>query len=183
MAVLVRLNKHFMEEETLDTEVLNSEENLDSNQETEVVGNEELAKVKEIADNQRIRAEKAERELKALKKPVQAEKETPKNESLNLKDIRALQDVPDEDVDEVMDFAKYKGISIAEAKTNPVIKTLLHTRKEERKTAEATSTGVERKRNNANSDSALMDKVDNQSLADEDMEKAADLVFRSYGKK
>lgn len=63
---------------------------------------------------------------------------TPKNE-LSLKDIRALQDVHDDDVDQVTDYAKFKSISVAEAKKDPVIQSFLKTKTEERKIAEATN--------------------------------------------
>lgn len=91
---------------------------------------EKAKKAEEIAKNQEIRAKKAEA---AAKKPQ--EKETPKND-LSLKDIRALQDVHDDDVDDVVEYAKFKGVTIAEAKNSSVIQSLLKTRLEERKTAE-----------------------------------------------
>ncbi len=75
---------------------------------------------------------------------------------MSLKDIRALQDVADEDVDEVLDFAKYKGISVAEAKASPVMQTLLRTRGEERATANASSTGNSKKGSKRNSGSELL---------------------------
>src|SRR4030067_1131281 len=53
-------------------------------------------------------------------KEANAVETTPKN-NYSLQDIRALQDVHDDDVEEIVDFAKYKKISIAEAKINPVI--------------------------------------------------------------
>jgi len=156
---------------------LNVEETLDSNQETnEEVDDTEakLSKAEEIAKNQRIRAEKAEAELKALKKPQpKVETETPKNEGMSLKDIRALQDVADEDVDEVLDFAKYKGISVAEAKANPVIQTLLKTRQEERATANASSTGNSKKGTKRNSGEEILNNFKQGKVpeSDEDIAK------------
>jgi hypothetical protein len=173
-------------ENELDTEVLNSEENLDSNQETEEVvyqDNSELVKAKEIAENQRIRAEKAERELKALKKPVQTEKETPKNEGMSAKDVIAIRDLHEADLEFVMAEAKLRGKTIAEVKANPYIQNTLKVMAEERKTAEAVNTGSARKNNSKSSDEALMERVDSQQLSKEEMERAADLIFRSYGKK
>lgn len=127
---------------------------------------EKAAKAEEIARNQKIRAEKAEAEAK---KP----KESKKEDNLNLKDIRALQDVPDEDIDEVVDFAKYKNISIAEAKANPVMQTLLRTRAEERKTAQATATSGTRKTNVTNSVNDLLKKADSYELGQDEMRDAA----------
>ncbi len=57
-----------MEDELENIDSLDDDETLDSNQENEDFdeGNEELTKAQEIAKNQRIRAEKAEAELKNL---------------------------------------------------------------------------------------------------------------------
>jgi hypothetical protein len=46
--------------------------------------------------------------------------------------------VPEEDVSEVVDYAKLKGITIAQALKTPVIKTILSEKAEERTTADAT---------------------------------------------
>lgn len=99
----------------------------------------EFVKQTELASNQKIRAEKAEALAKQLKKPE--EKDPPKTPELNLKDIRALQDVHDDDVDEVVEYAKFKGITVAEAKKLDVIKNLLTIKEEQRKTAQATIIG------------------------------------------
>jgi len=96
------------------------------------------------------------------------EKETPKNEGMSLKDIRALQDVDDEDVDEVLDFAKYKGISVAEAKASPVMQTLLKTRTEERATANASSTGNSKKGSKRNSGAELLNNFKQGKVSEND---------------
>ena len=79
-----------------------------------------------------------------IKKPqpkVETKTETKEvaKESYSLSDIRALNDVPDEDVADVVEYAKFKGITIAEAKKTSVIKTLLAENAENRKVAEATN--------------------------------------------
>ena len=103
----------------------------------------EFAKQEELASNQKIRDEKAEALEKQLKNQPEKkeEPETPKTPEMSLKDIRALQDVHDDDVDEVIEYAKFKGISVAEVKKSPVIQAHLRTREEERKTAAATNIG------------------------------------------
>lgn len=63
-----------MEEELDDQESLEPEDDQESNLED---GSEELTKAQELAKNQKIRAEKAEAELKKLKQ--QAENKTPEN--------------------------------------------------------------------------------------------------------
>lgn len=105
---------------------------------------EELIKALELADNQKIRAEKAERKNK---KTFQTDDGTSKNSKDNeqefvssLKDIRALSDVHDDDVETLMDLAKFKGISITEAKKDSYIMNYLRTKNEERATAQVSNT-------------------------------------------
>lgn len=163
-----------MEEDIVQPEDLNLDEAQDSTPDES--GDDEvsmkLKKAEEIAENQRIRAEKAEQQLKALKnKP--AEKENSKKQGFDLKDIRALQDVPDEDVDDVTEYAKFKGISIAEAKKSPVVQTLLKTRAEERATAQAANTGVMRKGATKVSHETILNDFNNGVVSekDEDVQK------------
>lgn len=70
---------------------------------------------------------------------------TPKSEekgNLSSKDIIAINraNIHEDDLDEIVDYAKYKKISIAEALKSSVITTLLNDKAEQRKTAEATNT-------------------------------------------
>lgn len=102
---------------------------------------EKAKKAEEIAKNQEIRAKKAEAEAKKPK-----EKETPKNESsLSLKDLRALQNVHDDDVEKVEKWAKAEGISIAEAVKDPIMQQYFKVRNEERQTANATNVAPARR--------------------------------------
>src|ERR1035437_775035 len=127
-------NSNTAEEEVLET----------SNEES---GNEletRLAKAEELANNYKIRAEKAERiaklakggesEAKVILKPVAGE--------LTTKDLYALIDakVPEDDIEEVREYAQLKKISIAEALKSNVVKTILGDKAEQRKTAEGTNT-------------------------------------------
>lgn len=106
----------------------------------------------EIALDQRLRAKKAEKDLKD-NPPVEKETpikpveiETPKND-FSPKDYLALSQagVPADDLDEVTDFAKYKGITIAEALKTSYIQTTLKEKSEERTTANATNTKTGRR--------------------------------------
>ena len=102
----------------------------------------EYSKAEELANNQKIRAEKAEALAKQLKIKPEEKPEAPKTpEPMSLKDIRALQDVHDDDVDELVEYAKFKGVSVAEVKKNPVIQAHLKVKAEERTTAQATNIG------------------------------------------
>jgi len=171
MAGLNCLNNYFMEEDNVQLENENLDETQDSNLESEGEDNGELTKAQDIAKNQRIRAEKAEaklKELKATDKPAKEEKETPKNENYTLKDIRALNDVHDEDVEEVTEYAKFKGISIAEAKNSTVIKNLLKDNNETRATANATSTGTTKRTNRKDSDETLLNDFATGKVPDTD---------------
>ncbi len=158
----------------------NSELEQTENAEVEDVDalKEKLTKAEELAKNQKIRAEKAEAEAKKLKVVQPQEKETPKND-LSLKDIRALQDVHDDDVDEVIEFAKFKGISIAEAKKLPAIQSLLSTKEEFRKTAQAANTGGGRKGTSKVTGEDLLEKFNQGQVPekDEDIEKLIEARF------
>lgn len=110
-------------------------------------------------------------------------KESTKSPNMDLKDIRALQDVHDDDIEEVIEFSKYKKISVAEAKRHPAVQSLLKTRVEERASALAASTQVSR-RNNTNSSGAILNKVKNQEdMTDEEMQLAVQATLAELKKK
>jgi len=110
-------------------------------------------------------------------------KESTKSPSMDIKDIRALQDVHDDDIEEVVEFSKFKKISIADAKRNPAIQSLLKTRAEERASALAASTQVSR-RNKANSSENILNKVKNEEdMSDEEMQMAVQATLAELKKK
>lgn len=129
-------NSNTTEEEVLETS------NDDSNDESESVDElkARLAKAEELANNQKIRAEKAE-------KIAKGKTETQVTTQMSTRDLLALVSagVHEEDIAEVEEYAKFKGISIAEAIKAPMVKTLLNEKQEVRKTAQATNTGNVRK--------------------------------------
>lgn len=138
-----------------------------------------IKKAEEYAQNQKIRAEKAEKELKALKNTPK-EKETPTNITKDIKDLRALQDIEDDEaVEELVSFAEFKKIPIHEAKRHPVMQNYLKVHAEEKATAEATSMNTGRGRvNSQTSDQTLIDQVNQGTIRDEDIEKAAQARLR-----
>ena len=166
-----------MENETDTVESLNPQGEVapetteDVSQETSATY-EDFLKAQELAKNQKIRAEKAEKELKALKGQLTEKLETPKND-FSIKDFKALSDVHDDDVDEVVDYAKFKGISIAEAKKNPIIRNLLKEKEEMRQTAQATNTGSAKRGTSKLSDDTLLEQLETGDLKEENIEKAA----------
>ena len=130
------------EEVTLDvTEDTALEENAEESVE-EVKA--KLLKAEELAKNYKIRAEKAEKLVKPNK--VETKVEAPKV-SMSNHDFLALVNakIHEDDIVEVEDYAKFKGISIAEALKISTVKTLLAEKEEMRKVANATNTGNARR--------------------------------------
>ena len=129
----------------------------------------ELAKEAELANNYKVRAEKAEALAKQLKIKPEEKPESPKTpEPLSLKDIRALQDVHDDDVDQVTEYAKFKNISVAEAKKLPEMQALLRTKQEERETAQATNTGGGKRATSKNTPEAILERAESGQLPEDD---------------
>jgi hypothetical protein len=168
-------------QESLNLEGEQEASNLDEQRAQEPVGEDELVKAKELAKNYKIRAEKAEKELKSFKeketpkKPL--ENEAPKNFSIKdlktFKDLRALQDVHDDDVEELIDYANRKGISISEAKDKSFVKSFLKEQEEIRQTAQATSTGSSKRTSSKMSDDILLEKAEKGELKDDEFTRAA----------
>jgi hypothetical protein len=119
--------------ESLKTSVAENEAKLADERK---VKDEELVKTKEIADNYKIRAEKAEKEAKLGK-------DKDKEEQLTAKDALAFIEakVSSEDYDEVIRISKILGKTPAEALKDKTTQAILATRAEERRTANTTQTG------------------------------------------
>ena len=98
-----------------------------------------LAKAEELANNYKIRAEKAEKAkvAPAPNKPaVQATAYTLEDQIAILK-----ADVPVEDISVVQEYANFKKIPLAEAVKSPIVKAELAERKELRTSAQAANVG------------------------------------------
>lgn len=103
----------------------------------------------------------------------------PKGDSLSSMDTIALINakVATDDIPEVVDYAKLKGISIAEALETPIVKTLLKESNEERATANATNTGPTRRGSQKPTAGNMLDKASKTGElpeSDEDMAALAD---------
>lgn len=146
-------------------------------------------------DNMRKRAEKAESSLKESKSagektpikqtgektPIKSSGEgTPTTPQYSLQDIRALNDVHDDDIEVIQDWAKFKGISVAEAKKESHIQNLLRTREEERKTAKASNTGKGRGGTSKVSGKSLHSKFMEKGEIPEDDEEMKKLAEARY---
>ena len=131
----------------------------------------EAEKAKELAENYKIRAEKAE---KASKGDFKGEK-TPKNkegEELSSRDIIALTNanIAVDDIDVVLDYAKFKKISVAEALKSSVVKATLAENEEHRKTAAATNTGAGRRGVQQKSEDSLLSEFKSGKVPETDDE-------------
>lgn len=137
----------------------------------------EAEKAKELAENYKIRAEKAE---KASKNGNSEGEKTPKNErneEMSSRDIIALTkaNIADEDIDVVLDYAKFKKISVAEALKSSVVKATLAENEEHRKTAAATNTGTGRRGVQQKSEDVLLSEFKSGKVpeTDDEMERLA----------
>ena len=116
-------NSTQQEEEVLET----SHEETNYEQETSENTEElkaRLEKAEELAKNYKIRAEKAE---KANKTKVEVASKPQSNGDLSSKDLYALMEakVAQDDIDEVIEYANLKKISVSEALKSNVVKSIL----------------------------------------------------------
>lgn len=130
-----------------------------------------------VAIGQKIKHREAEEELRK-KVGEEPPKKEPQKEEFSPKDYLALSQagVPAEDLDEVTDFAKFKGITLAEALKTPYIKTTLKERAEERQTAQATNTGAGRPGTSKPSGESLLEKFSYKGEIPDTDEGIAELV-------
>lgn len=103
----------------------------------------EYATQTQIAADQKVRAEKAEKGDKPKPADAKAEGDEPK---LSTTDFYALTNakVPEEDIAEVQEYAQLKKISVADALKSPIVKGILKEKAEIRATADATQTRATR---------------------------------------
>ena len=145
--------------------ITENEDSLNTEEEETSKNDEGEKDFEQLYENQKVRAEKAEKENKTLK----AEKPTPKKEedetskqtsNYSVKDFRALNNVEDDDVDKVTDYAeKFHNGSIHEAMKDTDLGAILRNRKEERKTAAASNTGGGKRGSSSASGKALLSKA------------------------
>lgn len=158
---------------------------LDNNTEEEVVEEEldveqllaEKKKAEELAHNYKIRAEKAEAQNKKPKPQA-----TQSQSSLTVYDTIALMNAKvteAEDIKEVEEYARFKGISVSEALKSGVVKTLLSEKAETRRTAQATNTGKARAGSATISDDVLLKSASQGKLPDD----PASLVAARFNRK
>lgn len=147
---------------------------------------QEADKQKELANNYKIRAEKAELEIKKGKKPADAGGEDSKKESdLTPTDLYALMNakVPEEDVEEVTKAAKLLGKTVSEALKDNVVKSILSRRVEERETANVANTGNTRRTNPAISGQKLLEDLSKGEVPKPGSKEAETLFWAKRGGK
>ena len=117
----------------------------------------DLAKAKELAENYKIRAEKAEK----AKQPARAETAT-----VSLQDQYALlqANVALEDLDEVQEYAKFKKITIADALKSQTLKAILAEKKEQRDSAAAANISASKRTTGKVTDDAILSKASKGEL-------------------
>jgi hypothetical protein len=137
---------------------------------------ERLAKAEELANNYKIRAEKAEKLAKSVKTETTS-KPSPTAGELSTKDLYALMEakVPEQDVEKVQEIAKLKGISVAEAIKLPLTKQILSDEAEQRNSASAANVGASKRSSNKITDEILLAKAQKGELptSDEDLMRLA----------
>lgn len=151
------------QEETVDLDTTEVDE---SSNEEEFDWKAEATKQKQIAENQRIRAEKAERKGKVVTSQTAQKADSPSS----TKDLYALMEakVPLDDVSEVEDYAKYKGISITEALKTQAVRSILNEKAEARNVSQATNTGVSKRSSSRPSDDMLLSNARKGIMPDSD---------------
>lgn len=172
-----------MEDENIvNADTSNGEEELDldlsNDTEEDAKSDDDVETLKEQNKKLFARAKKAEGfEFKDGKwvKPVVDKKPETKvepSQELSAKDalLLAKANVDIEDVDEVVDFAKYRKITIAEALQNNTLRAILTDSQEKRKTALATQTSGTRK-TTAPTIEALTEKAQKGELSESEIDK------------
>jgi len=119
-------------------------ENTEQEQEENLDGHDEVEELRK--QNKSLGAQKDHWRKLAQTKNDAPEDSTAKGD-LSSKDLLSVMraNVHDDDLDEVIEFAKFKGISVSEAMNNDVVKTILSNNVEFRKTANTANTANARK--------------------------------------
>jgi len=127
---------------------------------------------------------KAILERNKSKKPEMRVDSAKKIGDINTRDLYALFDakVPEDDVEEVREYAQLKKISIADALKTNLVKTILSDKAEMRKTASASNVGTARRSSGKVSDEVLLSKASKGEMP-EDVEDINRLVRARWGVK
>jgi hypothetical protein len=172
---------NYEDEEVVETE--SPEVELEEVEDTEEVESE-TEEVEEAVDWE-ARAKKAEQTIINAKNKKAPREEAPaaKTDSkLSIFDQKAIFNADietQEDLDEILDYADRKGISVADALKSTVIKATLNENAEIRNSAKAVNTGTGRRASGTVTDAQLMANATNGKMpsSDEDIAKLARMRF------
>lgn len=142
----------------------------------------ENAKLKKAYEDQKRRAEIAEGKAKSAK-PQAAQAQTGTNTPLTVKDGFALAkaNVNDEDIDDVLEYASFKKISVADALKSPVVKNMLAEKEEFRTSQNVSTTATARRASPKVTDDTILENARNGKL--DDSEDSIRALFRARMKK
>lgn len=165
----------------------NDEQKQDTSEEVEVDDEKESLKEK----LKTMEAQKNHWRDKATKKSSSDEKdedddtEDSTSTKITIKDQQALlrNNVHEDDIDEVVEYAAFKKISVSEALKSDVIKTTLSNKAEFRKTAETSNTSSAKKGASKVSDDTLVSKLSKGEVPEKGSEEAERLFWAKRGGK
>lgn len=169
-------NEHEIIDSQNDTETTENQMEVDldlSEETTESESVEELKKKINTLEAQKNHWKEKANKTKDEKSEVKSQsKPEAESVSISAKDalLMAKFDIDIEDVDEVVDFANYRKVSIAEALKNPTLKAIIKDRQEERQTAAATQTRGPRVSPRM-SDEAMLDRARQGQVPETDIDK------------
>lgn len=124
---------------------------------------------------------------KTIKKPEVEVKKLEENQNkepvMSVQDQRALikADIPEEDVSDVEEYAKFKKISIVEALKSPILIATLKDKSEKRATAEATNVRTVRRQTQKVDGDTLVKNLEKGEVPEKGSQEAEDLFWAKRG--
>lgn len=171
------------ENDTDETE--NAEQEQDTTEEAEIdQEKEDLKKSLKTMEAQKDHwRKKATERLSRQNEEDDTEEST--SSKISIKDQQALlrNNVHEDDIDEVVEYAAFKKISVSEALKSDVIKTTLSNKAEFRKTADASNTSSAKKGSSKVSDETLVSKLSKGEVPEKGSEEAERLFWAKRGGK
>ncbi len=159
------------EQEEADLDTANGESNVHGDEGSVEEIKAQRDKATELANNYKIRAEKAER----LAKEGKGEKQAPTAGDMSQNDMFAIlkADVHEDDVERVQRFAKSEGLSVKDALKSDELKAILALKAEQRKSASASNVGATKRGTGKVTAESLLEKAQKGEMpeSDEDMKR------------
>lgn len=163
-----------MENEIETTDSTNSQEVTGT--ETEVEETDDVASLKQKNQELYEQLQKAKGKVRGedgkwirkteTAKPAQSV-ETQKTDGLSINDVRALVSVHEDDVEDVTEYARFRGVSVSEALKSNTLKNIISENAEKRKTAEATNTNASRRGTTKPTGEDLLDRASKGQMPDD----------------